>query len=87
MTKKIRIYSAEFKAEAVKKIADNNGSISATADIIGHIELYDNEERLAKHWFAATQDKRFARSGMRIEKVLGYRSPRQIWSDFYRQAA
>ena len=49
MTKKIRIYSAEFKAEAVKKIADNNGSISATADIIGHIELYDNEERLAKH--------------------------------------
>ena len=31
MTKKIRTYSDEFKAEAVKKIADNNGNISATA--------------------------------------------------------
>lgn len=31
MTKKVRTYSTEFKAEAVKKIADNNGNISATA--------------------------------------------------------
>ena len=31
MTKKLRTYSDEFKAEAVKKIADNNGNISATA--------------------------------------------------------
>ncbi len=31
MTKKIRTYSIEFKAEAVKKITDNNGNISATA--------------------------------------------------------
>ena len=31
MVKKIRTYSTEFKAEAVKKIADNNGNISATA--------------------------------------------------------
>ena len=31
MTKKIRTYNTEFKAEAVKKIADNNGNISATA--------------------------------------------------------
>ena len=31
MTKKVRTYSIEFKAEAVKKIADNNGNISATA--------------------------------------------------------
>ena len=31
MTKKVRTYSDEFKAEAVKKIADNNGNISATA--------------------------------------------------------
>ncbi|AMN49189.1 transposase [Psychrobacter sp. P2G3] len=31
MTKKIRTYSTEFKAEAVKKIADNNGNVSATA--------------------------------------------------------
>ncbi|KAA0914565.1 transposase [Psychrobacter sp. ANT_WB68] len=31
MTKKIRIYSTAFKGEAVKKIADNNGNISATA--------------------------------------------------------
>ena len=30
MTKKVRTYSDEFKAEAVKKIADNNGNISAT---------------------------------------------------------
>lgn len=30
MTKKTRTYSTEFKAEAVKKIADNSGNISAT---------------------------------------------------------
>ena len=35
MTKKIRTYSAEFKAEAVKKIADNDGNISATAKHLG----------------------------------------------------
>ena len=31
MTKKMQSYSTEFKAEAVKKIADNNGNVSATA--------------------------------------------------------
>lgn len=31
MTKKIRAYSTELKAEAVKKIEDNNENISATA--------------------------------------------------------
>lgn len=35
MVKKIRTYSEEFKAEAVKKISDNNGNISATAKQIG----------------------------------------------------
>ena len=35
MTKKNRPYSTEFKAEAVKKIADNNGNISATAKQLG----------------------------------------------------
>ena len=35
MTKKIRTYSHEFKAEAVKKITDNNGNISATAKQLG----------------------------------------------------
>ncbi|WP_379544527.1 IS3 family transposase [Psychrobacter sp. R86515] len=35
MTKKIRSYSDEFKAEAVKKISDNNGNISATAKHLG----------------------------------------------------
>ncbi|WP_263241287.1 IS3 family transposase [Psychrobacter sp. SC65A.3] len=35
MTKKIRTYSTEFKAEAVKKIADNNGNISSTAKQLG----------------------------------------------------
>ena len=35
MTKKVRTYSNEFKAEAVKKIADNNGNISATAKQLG----------------------------------------------------
>ena len=35
MTKKIRTYSTEFKAEAVKKIEDNNGNISATAKQLG----------------------------------------------------
>ena len=31
MAKKIRTYSGAFKAKAVKKIADNNGNISAIA--------------------------------------------------------
>ena len=35
MTKKIRTYSDEFKAEAVKKIADNNCNISVTAKQLG----------------------------------------------------
>ena len=35
MTKKIRTYSAAFKAEVVKKIADNNGNIAATAKQLG----------------------------------------------------
>ncbi|WP_201502763.1 IS3 family transposase [Psychrobacter cibarius] len=35
MTKKVRTYSDEFKAEAVKKIADNNGNISTTAKQLG----------------------------------------------------
>ena len=35
MTKKIRTYSIEFKVEAVKKIADNNGHVSATAKQLG----------------------------------------------------
>ena len=35
MTKKVRTYSAAFKAEAVKKIADNNGNVSATAKQLG----------------------------------------------------
>ena len=35
MTKKMQSYSDEFKAEAVKKIADNKGNISATAKQLG----------------------------------------------------
>ena len=35
MSNKTRTYSTEFKAEAVKKIADNNGNISATAKQLG----------------------------------------------------
>lgn len=35
MTKKKQSYSTEFKAEAVKKIADNNGNLSATARQLG----------------------------------------------------
>ena len=35
MTNKIRTYSTEFKAEAVKKIANNNGNVSATAKQLG----------------------------------------------------
>ena len=31
MTKKMQSYSTEFKAEAIKKIADNKGNLSATA--------------------------------------------------------
>ena len=35
MTKKVRTYSDEFKAEAVKKISDNKDNISATAKKLG----------------------------------------------------
>ena len=35
MTKKVGSYSDVFKAEAVKKIANNNGNISATAKQLG----------------------------------------------------
>ena len=35
MVKKVRSYSDEFKGEAVKKIADNTGNISATAKQLG----------------------------------------------------
>ena len=35
MNKKTRTYRTEFKAEAVKKIADNSGNISATAKQLG----------------------------------------------------
>ena len=35
MNKKIRTYSTEFKTEAVKKIVDNKGNISATAKQLG----------------------------------------------------
>ena len=35
MVKKVRTYSDEFKAEAIKKIADNNGNIAATAKQLG----------------------------------------------------
>lgn len=37
MTKKVRTYSDEFKSEAVKKITDNNGNISATAKCSGQL--------------------------------------------------
>lgn len=35
MTKETRAYSTEFQAEAVKKIAHNNGNISATLEQLG----------------------------------------------------
>ena len=66
---------------------DYKTRFAAINDIIGYIELYYNEERLAKHCFAATQGKSCARSGTRIQKGLGYKTPRQVWFDFYRQAA
>ena len=41
----------------------------------------------AKHCFAPTQDKSCARSGTRIQKALFYKTPRQMWFGYYRQAA
>ncbi len=35
MNKKIRAYGVEFKAEAAKKIADNNGNIAVTVNQLG----------------------------------------------------
>ena len=60
---------------------------TAINDITQYIELECNKERLAKHCFAATQGKSYAHSGIRMQKGLGYKTPRQVWFDFYRQAA
>ena len=56
------------------------------SDITKYIDLYYNEERSAKHCFAVTQDKRYVRSGTRIQKDFGYKTLRQVWFGFYRQA-
>ncbi|GAF55509.1 LOW QUALITY PROTEIN: mobile element protein [Psychrobacter sp. JCM 18901] len=66
---------------------DYKTRFEAISDITKYIELEYNEELLAKHCFAATQGKSYARSGTRIQKGLGYKTPRQVWFDFYRQAA
>ena len=50
MTKKVRSYSDEFKDEAVKKIADNNGNISATAKQLGiAMQTLSNWHNKANH--------------------------------------
>ena len=47
MTKKVRTYSDEFKAEAVKKISDNNGNISATAKhLVSYFPILKSEKSL-----------------------------------------
>ena len=56
------------------------------SDIVKYIELEDNEGRLTKHCFAATQDKRCARSATGIQKGLSMKSPKFVWLDYYRQA-
>ena len=66
---------------------DYKTRFEAINDIIKYIELEYNEERLAKHCFAATQGKSYAHSGTRIQKGLGYKTQTQMWFDFYRQAA
>ena len=66
---------------------DYETRFEAISDITKYIELEYSEERLAKHCFAAAQNKSYARSGTRIQKGLGYKTPRQVWFDFYRQAA
>ncbi len=66
---------------------DYKKRFTAINEITQYIELEYNEGRLANHCFAATQDKSYARSGTRIQKGLDYRPPRQVSSDFYRQAA
>ena len=66
---------------------DYKTRFTAINEITQYIELYYNEERLAKYCFAATQGKSYARSETRIQKGLGYKSPRQVWFDFHRQAA
>ena len=48
MTKKIRTYSTEFKSEAVKKIADNNGNISATAKHMQSLSNWHNKANQGK---------------------------------------
>lgn len=50
MTKKIRTYSAAFKAEAVKKIADNKGNVSATAKQLAIViqTLSNRQKKLIK---------------------------------------
>jgi len=57
MTKKIRTYSTEFKAEGVKKIADNDGNISATAKQLGiAMQTLSNWHNKAKLAWTARYD-------------------------------
>ena len=61
---------------------DYKTRFEAINDIIKYIELEYNEERLAKHCFAATQGKSYAQSGTRTQKGLGYKTPKQMWFDY-----
>ena len=58
MTKKIRTYSAAFKAEAVKKIADNNGSVQTTAKQLGIVmqTLSNGQNKADKRQLIGTQE-------------------------------
>ena len=61
---------------------DYKTRFEAINDIIKYIELEYNEERLAKHCFAATQGKSYAQSGTRTQKGLGYKTPKQMGFDY-----
>ena len=67
MTKKTRSYSDEFKAEAIKKILDNNGNISASAKQLG-IATHDGGQLFAffTHDFVTlASDRNTVMSGVR----------------------
>ena len=55
MTKKVRTYSDEFKAEAVKKIADNNECFKSHSQATWHsnanvIELAEQSQSRQAYW-------------------------------------
>ena len=78
MTKKVRTYSAALKAEAVESfwgILKN--------ELVYHEDYKTRFEAISD----ITKYIELEYNQTRIKTGLSYKTPRQVWFDFYRQAA